>query len=103
MTITPADSGYDMVEDQRGSMTPDQLFTYADRFARRHEADGRGTIYPTMRQVAKRFRVAYDEIEDACQIYQGEGYLGLVVAIGIQGHGYADITPRGEQQVEAYK
>jgi len=60
-------------------------------------------VNPTLRQVAKRFRVTYDDIETACSDYLGEGYLGIAVAVGISGHGYANLTPRGSQQVEAYK
>ena len=83
-------------------MTPSELFRYADNFARRHEAAGHGTVNPTLRQVASRFRVTYDEIECTCEDYCGEGYLGIAVAVGITGSGYADLTPRGIQCVEAY-
>ena len=36
-------------------VNPDQLFRYADRYARRQEKRGQGTQYPTFRKAAKRF------------------------------------------------
>ena len=84
-------------------MTPEQLFTYADRFASRAENAGKGTQYPTLRQTAKRFKVTYDEIEQVADDYQGDGYLGIACAVGISGVGSAAIEPRGEHLVEAYR
>jgi hypothetical protein len=85
------------------TIQPSALFAYADRFARRNEYAGRGTQYPTMRQAAVRFRCKLDDIEDATQDYQEDGYLGLACAVAIPGVGSADITPRGAWLVEAYK
>lgn len=59
-------------------------------------------MYPTFRQAAKRFRTTLDEIERAIEDYRGEGYLGAAVALGIPGVGVAEITPRGEYQIETY-
>jgi len=85
-------------------MTPQELFDYADRFATKHEAKGKGTVYPTLRQAAKRFHCTYDDIQDAVDDWQGDtGYLGIAVAIGIPGQGSADIAPRGAQLIEAYR
>ncbi len=85
-------------------MTPQELFDYADRFATKHEAKGKGTVYPTLRQAAKRFRCTYDDIQDAVDGWQAdEGYLGIAVATGISGAGYANIIPRGAQLIEAYR
>lgn len=83
-------------------MKPEELFKYADRFARRHENAGRGTVCPTMRQAAKRFRCTYDDIEDACNDGFEHGYLGIATGFGISGYGHADITPRGNWLIEAY-
>ena len=82
-------------------LTPKALFTYADRFATRHEKAGRGTVYPTLRQAARRFRTTVAEVEEAVDSGDVGGYLGIAVAIGIPGVGYADL-PRGEWMVEAY-
>ena len=76
-------------------MNAQELFKYADRFARRNENAGRGTICPTVRHAAKRFRCTYDEIEDACNEGVEDGYLGLATGFGIPGYGHADIEPRG--------
>ena len=86
-------------------MKPAELFRYADRFASRHEAKGKGTVFPTFRQIAKRFRVRYDEIEDAvadgqCSDECGS-YFGVSIGVQIQGVGYAEHGTRGEYQVEA--
>lgn len=85
-------------------MTPQELFNYVNRYALRNERNGNGTVYPTFRQAAKRFHCTYDDIQDAVDGYQSdEGYLGVAIAIGIPGHGYASITPRGNHLIEAYK
>ena len=81
---------------------PQKLFSYSDRFAARHETKGEGTVYPTVRQAAKRFRCSYDDIQDAVDSFDGEGYLGIAVAIGIPGSGYDKITPDGDRPIEAY-
>lgn len=81
-------------------MTPDELFTYAVQFCQKAEADGQGTKHPTFRQVSRRFKVNYDQIEQACEDWQGDGY--LTPAVGIRsGNGYATFATRGEHLVEA--
>lgn len=83
-------------------MKPEQLFRYADRYARRHEKAGMGTQYPTVRRAAKRFRVPQSVIVEAVEGAYIEGvYFGLVTAVGISGVGHADLDG-GDQQVEAY-
>ena len=82
-------------------VTPATLFKYVDKFARRHENTGKGTVYPTLRQTAKHFRTTISEIEEVADDYCELGYLGLVVGVGIPGAGYADLL-RGQWQVEAY-
>lgn len=86
-------------------MTPEALFKYADGFARRAEAKGDGTQYPTFRQVAKRFGVKYDDIEDAVADGQGRdgcgSYFGVAIGVQIQGVGYGVHGTRGEYLVEA--
>ena len=83
-------------------MTPEQLFAYADRFARRSGTAGKGTQYPTYRQITKRFKVKHDDIEEAIEDYQGDGYLGSVVGYRVGGGMYA-ISVRGQRKVEAYR
>ena len=86
-------------------MTSQELFKYADSFARRSEVAGYGTKYPTFRQVANRFKVTYDQIEDAVadgQCRDGCGqYFGVSIGIAISGVGYAEHDTRGEYEVEA--
>lgn len=85
------------------TICPNALFRYADKFAKRNEAAGKGTVYPTLRQAASRFRCRLDDIENACESYIGEGYLGVACGIGIQGVGAALIEHRSNWLVEAYK
>lgn len=83
-------------------MTPEELFIYADRFARRAEKAGKGTQYPTFRQAAKRFRVKISDIEDACNDWCGEEYMRAIVAFRVGG-GVGCIESKGDYQVEAYR
>lgn len=82
------------------TVDPNALFRYADRFARRAEAKGRGTQYPMLRQAARRFYCTYDDLEAACSAYDGAGYLGIAVAMRTNS-GYWEIEPR--QLIEAYR
>ena len=88
------------------NMTPEALYKYAANFARRSEATDKGTVWPTFRQIAKRFGVKYDDIEDAVNDGQGRDgcgeYFGVSIGIAIQGVGYAQHDTRGEYVVEAY-
>lgn len=80
-------------------MKAEDLYGYADRFATRHENAGEGTVYPTLRQCARRFRVTVAEVESVANEGIANGYLG--VCIGLLGSGYAEF-PRSEWTVEAY-
>lgn len=90
-----------ILQDSNKQVSPDALFQYAIGHARRAEAAGRGTQFPTFRKAAQRFRTTLDAIEDAVQDYHGPGYMGMVV--GIAGNGaYGSFNSRGDYQVEAY-
>lgn len=84
-------------------MTPEQLFQYADQYARKAEAEGQGTQYPTFRQTARRFRVSHAAIEQACDDWdQTKGY--LVPAVGVRcGAAIGTFASKGDWLVEAYK
>lgn len=84
-------------------MTPEQLFDFANGFARRAETAGAGTTYPTFRDAAKRFKVRHDEIEQACQDWdQSGGYMQPAVGVGGSG-GATAFACRGDWLVEAYR
>lgn len=84
-------------------LTPQALFDYANTYARQAEAADKGTQYPTLRQVARHFRVTHDQIEDACNDWDSrEGYLGIAVGFRTAS-GWAEYATRGEQLVEAYR
>lgn len=92
---------------RRPSLTATALWLWARAYAKRHEDAGRGTQYPTLREATRRFRCTLDDIEntvgDDVEVEGHEDYyLGIAVAVGISGSGYADLEPRGEQLVEAY-
>lgn len=76
-------------------LTPDELWSYANAVYCAKEK------YPTLKQCARAFNCSVADIEQAIDDYQGERYLGLVVAIGIQGAGVAELA-RSEREVEAY-
>lgn len=83
-------------------MTPDELFKFAVKFRQEAEASDQGSQHPTFRQVARRFRVTHDQIEQACEDWQGDGY--MCPAVGFRsGSGYATFSTRGEHLVEAYR
>jgi hypothetical protein len=78
------------------------LFDFASDYARRSEAADKGTQYPTLRVVARRFRVTHDQIEDACNEWDSkEGYLGIAVGFRT-GAGWGSYANRGDCLVEAY-
>lgn len=83
-------------------MTPDQLFQYATEYARQAEADDKGTKYPTFREVARRFRVNHDAIEQACDDWdQSQGY--MKPAVGVRaGNSVGSFATKGQWLVEAY-
>lgn len=87
---------------EKNRVTPDELFAYASRYARRLEAQDKGTDYPTLRQAANRFKVNYDDLEMAVEDFDSsKGYLGLAVGIRT-GSGYGSYKHRGEWKIEAY-
>lgn len=84
------------------AITPQALFDFATGYAAA-ESQGRGTVYPTFREVARRFNATHDEIEQACQDWdQSHGY--MQPAVGIRsGAGVAAFEHRGDCLVEAYR
>jgi hypothetical protein len=81
-------------------ITAQHLFTYADRYSRKAERAGKGTLYPTVWQCAKRFGVKQDAILEVIDDYLPGGYLGLIV--GFKTGGGSAEYEGGDQQVEAY-
>lgn len=77
------------------------LFEFASKFAKDSENAGQGTQYPTFRQVARRFRVNFSQIEEACEDYQGKGY--MKPAVGFRNYsGHGSFETQGDWLVEAY-
>lgn len=87
---------------RKPALTASALFEWADRYARRQEKADRGTVYPTLRQAARRFGARLDDIEDAADQGVDDGYLGIAVAMGVQGVGHYDLS-RADRLVEAYR
>lgn len=84
------------------AITPEKLFAYAIAYNAEALKDGRSTVYPTFRDVAKHFRVTHDQIEQACEDWDSSrGYMGMAVGVR-SGAGIAAFKSRGEYQVEAY-
>ena len=84
------------------SVSPSELFSYASEYATTPAAKAIGAQYPTFRDVAKRFKVTYDQIEQTCEDWDHrQGY--MQPAIGGQcGSGIFTYSSRGEHLVEAY-
>lgn len=84
------------------AITPEALFKYSTRFCKRSEKKGLGSIYPTFKQAAARFKCTYDDIEQACSDWDADkGY--MQPAVGLQcPNGFAGYNHRGEYLVEAY-
>lgn len=85
------------------AITPQALFDFATGYAAEAEGEGRGSVYPTFREVAKRFKATHDEIEQTCEDWdQSHGY--MQPAVGVRsGAGVATFQHRGDYSVEAYK
>ena len=83
-------------------MTPEQLFAWANAFARGNEKASKGTVYPNVRQAAKHFRTTQQAVLDACEDYHGKGYMRPAVGYQTNG-GYADFDRPGDYLVEAYQ
>ena len=81
---------------------PKALFAYATDFAAKAQREGKNRIYPTFREVAKRFNATHDDIEAACNDWdQSDGY--MQPAVGVRsGAGVAAYKLRGDYLVEAY-
>ncbi|HQR98174.1 MULTISPECIES: hypothetical protein [unclassified Polaromonas] len=83
------------------SIDSQKLFNYAEKFTRRHELAGSGSVYPTVRQAARRFKCTQQAIEDATYDGVDFGYLGIVAGFRAGG-GHATYED-GDRQVEAYR
>lgn len=82
---------------------PEAIFKYADKYARRHEAAGNGTRYPTVRQAARRFKVPQSVIRGTVEGAYIEGtYFALATALGIPGVGAYELA-EADHQIEAYR
>lgn len=83
-------------------LTPNSLHAYAASYASERESQGKGTLYPTVRECAKHFRVRQQTIaETVSEPLDGDQYLGLIVGHRM-GNGISPIDKLGDQQVEAY-
>lgn len=83
------------------SVTPSDLFEYANTYARNAEAEGRGTKYPTVREAARHFHVSQSSIREVCDDWQGDGYMQLATAIRV-GAAVGAIDIPGDHLIEAY-
>jgi len=85
------------------ALTPEMLLTYVLNYTHRAEQDGSNQLYPTFRQVAKRFNVTYDQIEDVCADWDNsQGYMAVVFGGQCNG-GHFSYDHRGQQLVAYQK
>lgn len=85
-------------------ISAEALFTYCERYATRAEKANKGTQWPTIRQIKRRFRCSRGHIEDAVSNYHGAGYMGIGVGVqvGGVGGGIGLTENENEHVVEAY-
>ena len=76
-------------------LTPEALFTYA---CAQYDANYK---YPTVRQVARKYRITQQAVLDLCEDWHGEGYMKPAVGIRI-GSGAAEFDTIGDYLIEAY-
>lgn len=86
------------------------IFEYARAYADRAEQSGRGTMFPTVRRVARRFRRRQQEVVDLLECVDassipGCDYIGLATGFGVAGAGMgiASYESIGEYVIEAYR
>lgn len=78
------------------------LFDFVLAFSSEPANIKNGEQYPNFKTVAKHFGVTYDQIEIACEDWNGdEGYMGYAVGARAGG-GHYEFNTRGEYLVEAY-
>lgn len=79
-----------------------KLAIYADAFATRHERRDKGTIYPTVRQAAKRFKCRQQDVLDCIDGCVPEGFEYFDIAVGMRtGSGVGDFDNEGDYLIEA--
>jgi hypothetical protein len=78
-------------------MNPQELFDYASTYPKTP-----GRVYPTVREAAKHFRVTQQAIIDACEDWQGDGYMRPATGMKV-GNGIGTFDRKGDYLVEAYK
>ena len=76
---------------------------WADAFTSRHERSGRGTVCPTVRQAARRFRVKQREILECVDgvgdLPVGFDYFGIAVGMRV-GSGIGEFDCEGDYLIE---
>lgn len=78
------------------------LFDFVLAFSSEPANIKNGEQYPNFKMVAKHFGVTYDQIEIACEDWDGDnGYMGYAVGARAGG-GHYEFNTRGEYLVEAY-
>jgi hypothetical protein len=83
-------------------VTPQALHAFAMSYAQSCAAQGKGRLYPTVRECSSHFDVPQKSIAEAVEEpLDGDQYLGLIVAHRV-GNGISAIKNLADQQVEAY-
>lgn len=86
-------------------LEPNVLFAYAVEFSKKSVSDGLGSQYPTFSEVARKFRVKLQDVQDSIDDFKNENqdnrYMDAIVGIGNANGTYA-FTKLGEYRVEAY-
>lgn len=76
----------------------EEIFNYIHSFAKKNEKQGKGTRWPKLRVISKKFKCSVEDIEEMVDSYDGPGYVGFIVAEGING-GYYEFD-KNEREIE---
>lgn len=96
VVASPSECRPDRAGTKPQPLTAESLFEYASAFT---ESSG---APPTFREVRTHFRTTYDDIEQAIDDYQGDGYLGIVAGLVVGGRVHDFGKRRSSWRVEAY-
>lgn len=86
---------------RKTDLTPKEIFDWASEYARRSEASGGGTKYPTLRMACRRYGLSQEAVEEILDEGTDDGYLGLAVGAS-NANGVGLFDNRGDCLVEAY-
>lgn len=85
------------------TLDSNKLFEYAMQFCKDSIANGKGSDFPTFREVSRKFRVKLEEVQNAIDDFSANGQQYMDAIVGIKtGAGYGTFDNVGDHKVEAW-